>query len=231
MPVKIRVTNIDFTDEQFIDLILSFTKQPDLAIIVKEHHPKDHYHVYLDSDSFSVPTIRKRLSEVCSTKNNDSYSVSTHHTDWKGYQGYLLKHEDTTILHCYYNIDELREYYNKQVSKSKHSQKRTEYLAIYNFVSDQVPEMERTPRTVAKSILQFYLKEQKIFHKAHIAQILQTIWYQMNPLDEWRTHYTSTILGEAELTNNEDWELSRLREENSLLKKHLKDYLRRVDPE
>ena len=180
MPCKIRVSKISLTDDEFVQLILSFTSNGDTAIIVKEHTPKDHYHCYLE-DCLTPPTIRDRLSKVCPTKNNDSYSVSTNHSDWLGYKGYLVKYENTTVLHCKEDIQKLREYYESKSTKVKI---RTEYTKIYNYVVANSPDDTPDPRTICKLVMKFYLEEQKIFHKAHMAQIVNTIYYQMNPEDE-----------------------------------------------
>lgn len=197
MPCKIRVSKITISEEELIKLFLSFTTNPHSAVIVKEHIPKDHYHVYLD-ECLSPPTIRARLQMVCPTKGNDSYSVSTTHTDWKGYQGYLLKYDDTTVLHCHQDIQELKEYYESQ-SKSSKSSKRTDYTKIYNYVIAKSEADLRTredPKVITKLILEFYIEEQKIFNKAHIAQILNTLWFQFHPSDEG---FIDTVLEEANI--------------------------------
>lgn len=229
MPIKIRITKCNLSETELISTILSFTKNPDKAIIVKEHIPYDHYHVYLE-DSLSCPTIRNRLSKICVTKNNDSYSVSENHTDWKGYMGYLVKHENTTILHCNFNIQELRDYY---LEKSKTKKKYTEYSEIYSWVMSKCETDSRTPRTpdsrtIAKKVCEFYLEKQKILHKAHIAQIVQTIYYQNKGNNE---RFITSILEEADLQDDDGDELNHLRIENKNLKHHLRDYLRRQEPE
>ena len=178
MPCKVRVSKIGLSDIEFVTLILSFTTNPDKCIIVKEHTPKDHYHCYLE-DCLTPPTIRDRLGKVCPTKNNDSYSVSTNHTDWLGYKGYLVKYEDTTVLHCKEDVEKLREYYESKSTKVK---VRTEYTKIYNYVSANSDEPD--VRDICKLVMKFYLAEQKIFHKAHMAQIVNTIYYQMYPEKE-----------------------------------------------
>lgn len=194
MPCKVRVTKVNLSDEEFVDYILSFTTNPDTAIIVKEHTPKDHYHCYLE-DCLTPPTIRERLQKVCPTKGNDSYSVSDKHSDWKGYKGYLVKYDNTTILHCNYDIEEIREYYESQSAKSDKFKRRTEYTQIFNYVVAQSPTDSPDPRTITKLIMKFYIENQKIFNKAHIAQILNTIWYQMNE-DE---SFVDQVLEEANI--------------------------------
>lgn len=194
MPCKIRVSKITISEEELVKLFLSFTTNPQTAIIVKEHIPKDHYHVYLE-DCLSPPTIRERLRLVCPTKGNDSYSVSTSHSDWKGYQGYLLKYDDTTVLYCKQDIEELREYYESQSTNPK-SGKRTDYTKILNYVVAKTDPDSADSRTLAKLLLQFYIEEQKIFNKAHIAQILNTLWFQFHPSDEG---FIDTVLEEANL--------------------------------
>ena len=44
--------------------------------------------------------------------------------------------------------------------------------------------------------MKFYIEEQKIFNKAHIAQILNTIWYQLNDQDE---SFIESVLEEANI--------------------------------
>lgn len=224
MPCKIRVSKVNLSDEEFTDFVLSLTTNPDTAIVVKEHKPKDHYHCYLE-DCVTPPTIRERLSKICPTKGNDSYSVSTNHSDWKGYQGYLVKYEDTTILHCNYDIQKIKSYYESQSTKVKI---RTEYTKIYNYVMGESPVDSPDPRTITKLVLKFYLEEQKIFNKAHIAQIVNTIYYQLNEDSE---RFISQVLEEADLQDTQADEVVHLRMENKQLRTHLKNYLRHVDPE
>lgn len=224
MPVKIRITKCNLTDDELVTTILSFTKNPDVAIIVKEHTPCDHYHVYLE-DCLTCPTIRTRLAKICPTKNNDSYSVSDNHSDWKGYRGYLFKHEDTTILHCNYDIEELRGYYQE---KSKTKKYYTEYSEIYGYVMANCGTDLPDSRTIAKNVCNYYLEKQKILHKAHIAQIVQTIYFQNKGNNE---RFITAILEEADLQDDDGDELNHLRMENKNLKSHLRDYLRRLNPE
>lgn len=195
MPLKVRVSKVNLTDEEFVDFILALTTNPDTCIIVKEHTPKDHYHVYME-DCYSAPTVRDRLQKVCPTKGNDSYSVSDKHSDWLGYKGYLVKYENTTILHCKFDIEELREYYESQKYKSSKFKRRTEFTKIINYVIAKCDPDSADLRTITKLILEFYLEEQKIFNKAHIAQILNTIWYQFHPEDE---SYIDHVLEEANI--------------------------------
>lgn len=197
MPLKVRVSKVNLSDQEFVDFILALTTNPDNCIIVKEHTPKDHYHVYLE-DCYSAPTVRDRLQKVCPTKGNDSYSVSDKHTDWLGYKGYLVKYENTTILHCKFDIEELREYYESQKCKSSKFKKRTEFTKILNFVTAKMDadSADPGPRNITKLILQFYIEEQKIFNKAHIGQILNTIWYLLHPEDD---SYIELVLEEANI--------------------------------
>jgi hypothetical protein len=190
------VTKVNLSDEEFVELILSFTTNPDTAIVVKEHTPKDHYHCYVE-DCFTPPTIRDRLGKVCPTKNNDSYSVSDKHHDWLGYKGYLVKYEDTTILHCNYDVEELKSYYESQAVKSEKFKRRTEYTKIYNYVMANIPDGPPDLRTIAKMICEFYIEEQKIFNKYNMAQILNTIWYQIN--DSKDESFLDSMLEEANI--------------------------------
>lgn len=192
MPCKIRVSKINLNDEEFVSLILSFTATPATAIIVKEHTPADHYHCYLD-DCFTPPTIRSRLADVCPTKNNDSYSVSTTHNDWKLYKGYLLKYDGTTILHCKEDVEDLRKYYESKSPKK--ARVYTEYSRMFNYVSLNVCD-KPTAKDIAKSVMSFYHQEQKIFHKAHIAQIVNTIYHQIYPEDE---SFLNSVLEESNI--------------------------------
>jgi len=195
MPCKIRVTKVNLSEEEFTQFVLSLTTNPDEAIIVQEHTPKDHYHVYLE-DCLTPPTIRERLQKVCPTKGNDSYSVNDKHHDWLGYKGYLFKNEDTTVLHCKKDVAQLREYYESQSAKSEKYKRRTEYTKIFNFVMAKMDADSADPRIMVKLILEFYIEEQKIFNKAHIAQILNTLWYQIHPYEEG---FIDNVLEEANL--------------------------------
>lgn len=223
MPTKIRITDTTLNDEDLVKLILSFTDSPDLAIIVKEHTPKTHYHVYLE-DGYTPPTIRQRLRGVCSG-GNKSFSVSTNHSDWKGYKGYLFKHSDTEILHSNYDENDLKEYY---ISKSSKSQQYTDYTKIKNWIESRGLCNYNDPRSITKNVLKYYLEEHKIFNKAHIAQIVQTIYFEKHQDDE---NIISSIVELAGLESVEDCEVNHLRQENATLKKHLKNFLKTQDPE
>jgi len=226
MPLKIRISKLSIPEEQLVPTILSFTKNPDESLIVQEHEPKDHYHVYLADPCLTAPTVRLRLAAMCPTKNNDSYSVSASTSDWLGYQGYLVKYEDTTILHQgNLNVDELRDYY-KKVSTSPDTQKRTEYTGIFNFVMEQIDTANTgkhiSARDITVAVIKYYQKEQKIFHKAHMAQLVNTIYYQLQPEN---SSFVEQILLEAQLpadvsTNQQlEFQNYQLRQQ---LKQHLK---------
>lgn len=192
MPCKIRISDINLDKSTLVTLLLSFTRKPDTMLLVQEHDPKDHYHVYL-SDNVSLPTIRTKLKKHTPTANNDSYSVSGTHSDWQGYIGYLFKHEETTVIYNkMYDVESCRQYYKTQSTTFR---KKTDYTIIFNFVEKDL-SCNYSVYNIVKSVLKFYLKEQKIFHKAHIAQIVNTIYYQLHPDDE---SFLNSVLEEANI--------------------------------
>tara|TARA_B100000768_G_C11262685_1_gene369523 strand:+ start:258 stop:944 length:687 start_codon:yes stop_codon:yes gene_type:complete len=228
MPTKLRITDNILPTEEVLRHLLTFTKEPDTAIIVKEQEPYPHYHCYYQT-SYSPPTIRERLKEIYSkiyepARLHTTYSVSTNHTDWDFYKGYLFKNENTEILHCNYNIEELRNYYNQ---KNPITKKKTELFKICE-------DLERNglcnyiPKEITKAVLKMNLRNGKIINLARVAQIVQTIYYLKNPEDEL---LISSVLRKAEMEDHELLEVDHLRMENKQLKSHLRDYLRKNDPE
>jgi len=181
MPCKIRV-DCPFikSDVDIVEFILKFTDVPENCLIVREHNPKEHIHVYLENN-ITVKTLRKNLNEVLTdTSNKGQRSVSDNHTDWKGYKAYLLKYPNTDILYIGddLNEEELRDYYHEV---TKDTQKGKKYSEITK-IEKVLPETSTFKDTI-NAVIEYYISEKKIMNKAHMAQIAQTIYYTRRPQD------------------------------------------------
>jgi len=232
MPVKGRITNISLSQSETVDLILSWTKNLDDTLIVKELNPYPHFHFYLPEESLSCNTIRKRLNPYCS--GNQDFSVDNKHSDWTGYCSYLVKHDDTLILHIgKYDLNELRDYYQGISRGTKKKIKEIKRLKSYDdFVSKEFgPDSAdwTDPRKILKCICKMDLEGWKIFNKALQGQVLQTLYYKYNLTA--RDRYLSAVLESEDLLEYLGSEMIHLRMENKALKEHLKSYLRSTDPE
>jgi hypothetical protein len=195
MPCKIRLDcpfikpNIDI-----VEFILKFTDTPENALIVKEHNPKEHIHVYLENN-VTVRTLRTKINEMLTdTTNKGQRSVSENHTDWEGYKGYLLKYPNTDVLFIGDDLDEeeLREYYH---SVSKGSSKVKKYTEIAKI--EQIIQPANTLHNTINAVIDYYIQEKKAMNKSHMVQQATTIWYSRNPQN--RHNLLLSIATEMEL--------------------------------
>ncbi len=195
MPCKIRLDcpfikpNIDI-----VEFILKFTDTPENALIVKEHNPKEHIHVYLEP-TVTVRTLRTKINEILTdTSNKGQRSVSENHTDWEGYKGYLLKYPNTDVLFIGDDLDEeeLREYYH---SVSKSSSKIKKYTEIAKI--EQILQPANTLHNTINAVIDYYIQEKKAMNKSHMVQQATTIWYSRNP--QHRHNLLKSIAVEMEL--------------------------------
>ncbi len=195
MPCKIRLDcpyikpNIDI-----VEFILKFTDTPENALIVKEHNPKEHIHVYLENN-VTVKTLRSKINELLTdTSNKGQRSVSENHTDWEGYKGYLLKYPNTDVLFIGDDLDEeeLREYYH---SVSKDTSKVKKYTEIAKI--EQILPTTHSLKDTINAVIEYYIREKKAMNKSHIVQQASTIWYGNNP--NYRLIFIQSIADEMEL--------------------------------
>jgi hypothetical protein len=187
MPVKLRL-DVDFLkpDINIADELLKLTDTPDSALIVREIHPKNHIHAYLDANLTCKPIrliIRRMLVDGLPTPIiSKKFSVNDVHSDWKGYKGYILKMEDSEIVYAGadVDVDELREYY-KDVSKKNKSKK---------IMTDVLPHVEEglSELGVYRSVCDYYLVNDMVMCKANINKIVQTILYRRDASFRNRMH-------------------------------------------
>jgi len=221
MKLKIRITETTVSEEALIKHILSFSKS-DTALIVQELDPSPHYHMYIDT-IITIPTVRERLKEILPPKpGNKQYSISSTHHDWDVYIGYLFKHPDTRILHNNYDKDE---YLKKYENYKKVDQVYNETKRIKDYV---ISRGAKTPYEIGKLVLKYYIDNNKMFHTANIGALVNTIYYQLNPDNET---YLLNMLMDAGLPSEGDTTVEQVQLENQRLKRHLRNYLRSIEPE
>lgn len=228
MQLKIRISEITVSEEDLVKQILSFSNS-DTALIVQELDPKAHYHMYVDT-IITIPTVRERLKEILPPKpGNKEYSISATHHDWDVYIGYLFKHDNTRIIH------------NKKYDKEEYLQKYNEYKKdgekVYNEtkkIKDYVIDMgAKTPREIGKLVMKYYIANNKMFHKANMGALVNTIYSQLNPDDET---FLTQMLEEAGFEDPVASDARYYRQENERLRmrvryeqsRHTDDY---DDPE
>lgn len=221
MQLKIRITEITVSEEELVKHILSFSKH-DTALIVQELDPSPHYHMYVDT-IITIPTVRDRLKEILPPKpGNKEYSISATHHDWDVYIGYLFKHENSRILHNNYDIDEYRQ---KYLEHKKEDKIYNETKRIKDYVLKQGA---KTPYEIGKLVMKYYIENNKMFHKANMGALVNTIYSQLNPDNET---FLINMLDDAGLPHSGDTTQEQLQIENQQLKKHLRKYLALTDPE
>jgi len=222
MQLKIRITETTVSEEDLVKHILSFSNHK-TALIVQEQDPKPHYHMYVDT-IITIPTVRERLKEILPEKSgNKEYSISATHHDWDVYIGYLFKYESTRILHNNYDREEYLQKYNDH--KKDGEKVYNETKKIKDFVIDQGA---RTPYEIGKLVMKYYTQHNKMFHKANMGALVNTIYSQLNPDNDT---FLINMLDEAGLPHSGETTQEQLQIENQQLKRHLKNYLKSIEPE
>lgn len=212
MQLKIRITEITVSEEELVKHILSFSKH-DTAVIVQELDPKPHYHMYVDT-IITIPTVRNRIKEILPPDpGNKQYSISDTHHDWDVYIGYLFKHENSRILHNNYDIDEYRQ---KYLAHKKEDKIYNETKRIKDYV---INAGATTPRDICKHIIKYYIENNKMFHKANMGALVNTIYTQLNPTDEM---FLRQVMEEAGFENPDQHDSRYYRQENEELRMRLK---------
>lgn len=198
MKVKVRIDSVYVPDEALlVDTLLSLTGAPQDALIVEEQQPKKHYHVFLD-ETKSLPTIRNKLRTVLQipdSKKNNAYSVSDKHDNWPGYKAYLVKQDDTRIVYNKtYNVAELKTYYGEVSSKNING-KKTRLEEFEKFIENEEWE---TSYDIAKLVCKWYRAKKQIYHKADMARIVQTVYYNSKNPDHLNQFHVQ-IVEEAQI--------------------------------
>jgi len=220
MKTKVRITHYMVSKEKIVETLLSISDN-DTAVIVEEHNPDDHIHAYIDT-IVSIPTLRTRLRQIAEV-GNKGYSIGTAHHDWDVYIGYLFKHEDTTVLYQPEGF-EVQYYKDKYANHQKEDKKYEETDKIVRYV-ESVKHDE--PRDIARAICDYYSKNNKPFHKANMAMLVNMIWYKYGNEDCFLNNLLreTGIEGEVEYDKDykimiQDRELGELRSKNTMLTIH-----------
>ncbi len=213
MQLKIRITETTVSEEDLVKHILSFSN-PATALMVQEQDPKPHYHMYVDT-IITIPTVRERLKEVLPPKpGNKEYSISATHHDWDVYIGYLFKYESTRIIHNNYDREEYLRKYN--AIKKDGEKVYNETKKIKDYVIDMGAE---TPREIGKAVMKYYTQHNKMFHKANMGALVNTIYSQLNPEDET---FLTQMLEEAGFEDHVASDVRWYRQENERLRMSVK---------
>ena len=182
MPIKIRFDTQYLQCSNIIPTIQGLTDSYETtAVIVREHQPKDHYHIYLD-ENCDIKTVRKRCRKICA-EGNKACTVGNNHDNWKGYISYLMKHNDTEVLHIgshWGTRTELLKYYNSVKKSPIHNDNNSLVTQLLKYIGDQP---WTTVRDLYGYIIRYYLERHKLIHKAHINQLALTIYLIKYPIN------------------------------------------------
>jgi hypothetical protein len=117
-------------------------------------------------------------SEVSKTsKKHNYYRIEECKITQLAIQGYCLKFPDNEILYIGSEVDTdaAKEEYNKKSQNTKKINGQNTRLEIERYLEGKV---YNTPVELARLIRQYYDKQHKIYHKAEMAKIVQTMWYK-----------------------------------------------------
>lgn len=182
---KLRIT-VKHLKISKIELMEQLKEISSTYIIVNEHWDDkgkelDHIQCYLETQ-LSERKLRALVKETLLKGGNESHSMDNRHSDWKGYQGYLLKYDDTEILGSSYAPEEIthfKEYY-KMVSKPK-PKPRTEMKleqdleAIMKIFEESEEENKYEVREILRLIIRYYKANKKVIHFANIIQLAWSV--------------------------------------------------------
>lgn len=232
MDIKLRITDLRCSEEDLVKHILTISNPEDTIIVNetkgKTEHTQSHYHIYLKS-IITIPTIRTRLMKdwKITGRGNESYSLSDKHHNWDVYIGYLYKHTtdtDNPTRVVYEPENYKRDYYISEYDNHcktdtvKTAQSKNQNKEIINFVDATTA---RTPREIAKAVIDYYLSKNMTFHKANIGAAVNMIWYRRGN----ETNFINQILEVAGLEDESEDEMTTVKRQNADLKRHLRNYL------
>lgn len=151
------------------------TEWNETGILVFEKQPKEHYHVYIDA-CVTVPTMRKRLNEILSSTGNEAKSVSDTHHDWTVYKGYLLKYEDSVIVHIgsTYDKDELKASYEAHKKPDLESRTGEVILSLETWMKTQAEWT--TIRDLARLVIKYHKMKNKLMDRHYIGKLITTLY-------------------------------------------------------
>lgn len=214
--VKGRISRLDSSQAILIEMLKSISTY---AVLVMEHEPDDHYHFVVKS-IVTIPTIRNRIKEYQITgRGNECYSISDKHHDWDVAIGYLFKHETTDVLLEPDNFD--RNYYLERynnhckIDTEKEAKNKSQNRQIQDYVDATTA---RTPRDIAKAVIDYYAKRNMTFHKANIGAMVNMIWYKQGNTES----FIDQVLEAAGLENPVLADARYYRQQNEELRMRIK---------
>ena len=222
--VKGRISRLDSTPAILIEMLKSISTY---AVLVNEYEPDNHYHFVVKS-IVTIPTIRNRIKEYQVTgRGNECYSISDKHHDWDVAIGYLFKHETTDLLLAPDNFDKnyyLEKYNNHcKTDTEKEAKTKNQNSKIQDYVDATTA---RTPREIAKAVIDYYAKHNMTFHKANIGAMVNMIWYKQGNTES----FIDQVLETAGLENPVLADARYYRQQNEELRMRLKyEMSRKVD--
>jgi len=189
MPLHLRLDKEALnSNANLVSTVVKWVKDPSQLLIVQEQQStktqgpcKPHYHIYIPDGHLSVPTIRTRIRDMCSeicktTKKHNYYRIETVKITELALQGYCLKFPDNIVVYQGSEVDTeaAKEEYGKK-SKSKKVNGQNTRLEIEKYLEDKT---YNSPVELARLVRKYYDKQNKIYHKAEMAKIVQTMWYK-----------------------------------------------------
>lgn len=216
IPLKIRIDTpyLNISIDEMVNTLLSFTDDRKTAVIVREHNPDDHVHVYLKSP-LSIPTLRTRIRPLLTEGGNKAYSIGTKHHDWDIYIGYMFKYDDTTeVLYVHETLDQ-KYFQDKYNNYAKEEKKYEESDKIIRYVEAKDC---KEPRDIAKAVCDYYVRNNKPFHKINMAMLVNMIWYKMGNQDCFINNLLRETGIEGEVEYDKDYKIEKQSREISELK-------------
>ena len=205
IPFKIRIDTpyLNISVDEMVSTLLSLTDNCKTAVIVREHDPDDHVHVYLTSE-LSIPTLRTRIRPILREGGNKAYSIGTKHHDWDIYIGYMFKHDETTeVLYVHETLDQ-KYFQDKYNNYAKADKKYEESDKILRYVENKNC---KEPRDIAKAVCDYYVKNNKPFHKINMAMLVNLIWYKMGNQECFINNLLQETKIEGEIDFDKDYKI------------------------
>lgn len=145
------------------------------GILVFEKEPKEHYHAYIEAEA-SLPTLRKRLDEVLTSKGNQAKSVSQSHHDWDVYKGYLFKYESTEVIHLgtQYEKEQLIKAYNQHKNTEDSGEAPNSIVVqLECYLKDKHWD---SVKELGTHIINYHIKKKKLLDKHYIGKLITTMY-------------------------------------------------------
>lgn len=138
--------------------------------------PLDHLQMYVSTE-VSERKLRALVKSCLTQGGNEAFSMDNRHSDWRGYQGYLMKYDDTVILLTSYTDTELEEtkkyYFDVSTPKPKPRKELRLEQDLELIMKMAKPNM--TIREIIGLVIQYYKDNRKVIHLANINQLAWSV--------------------------------------------------------